>query len=737
MRILLILFSVLVLVSSVVSQQESAPIKNFLRVNENFCTGGQPDLAHLEKLKAERVKAIINLRQPSEYAAGEEEAKAKELGLRYFNIPVLGSDPKDEQATEFLKITDDPQNRPAFIHCRSANRVGAFWMIRRVLRDGWKIEDAEKEAEKIGLRDHPNLNEFARKYIEKYQQKTGTSPSSAPAGSAPASTSMPSYPLSFGVFTARFDPAGTLAIESPQWPKLSGTWKNNGAENELLVSGLSNAPGGCDGAGKYRATVDGRHVKVALVSDECKIRQMMLDGSTWLPAGETVAKPVRNFVRTSHARPSGRRSAAAGSWPSFRGPNASGIAEGQNLPDEWNAKTGQNILWRTPIPGLAHSSPIVWGNRVYVTSAVSSDPKATFRPGLYGDGDASKDRSVHKWMIYALDKQTGKVVWERVAFQGEPREKRHIKATYANSTPATDGRIVVAWFGSQGVYAYDVNGRLLWKVDLGRMDLGAYDVPTVEWGSASSPIIWKDLVILQCDTQADSFIVALNANTGETVWKTDRDELPSWGTPTVATTSKGEELIANASNFIRGYDPRTGKELWRLGRSSKITAPTPVFADDILVVASGRGPERPIFVVKAGARGDLTLPEGKTSSDAIMWSRTGRGSYMPTPLIYKGNLYVLANNGTFDAYNLKTGEELYRQRLPLVGNGFSASPIASDGKIYLSNEDGEILVVAAGDKFAHLGTNSMGELLMATPALSDGVMYVRTAQSLFAVGRKK
>jgi outer membrane protein assembly factor BamB len=355
---------------------------------------------------------------------------------------------------------------------------------------------------------------------------------------------------------------------------------------------------------------------------------MILDGSTWLPSGEAVAKPVRNFVRTASARPSSRSSAGAanGRRPTIRGPNATGNAEHQNLPDEWNAKTGENILWRTPIPGLAHSSPIVWGNRVYVTSAVSSDPKATFKPGLYGDGDASKDRSTQKWTVYALDKRTGKVVWERVAFQGEPREKRHIKATYANATPATDGRIVVAWFGSQGVYAYDVNGKPLWKVDFGRIDLGAYDVPTVEWGPASSPIIWKDLVILQCDTQTDSFIFALNAATGETVWKTDRDEIPSWGTPTVVTTAKGEELVANASNYIRGYDPRTGKELWRLGKSSKITAPTPIFADDILVVASGRGPERPIFVVKAGARGDLTLPDGKTSSDAVIWSRTGRGS---------------------------------------------------------------------------------------------------------------
>jgi outer membrane protein assembly factor BamB/protein tyrosine phosphatase (PTP) superfamily phosphohydrolase (DUF442 family) len=725
MKTFLSLVAVILFVPSfALAQQESAPpIRNFLRVNKDFCTGGQPRTEHLEQLKGEGVKAILNLRQPSEHRAAEEEAKAKELGLRYFNIPVKFGEPNEEQVAEFLKITDDPENRPMFIHCTAAIRVGAFWMIRRVLRDGWKIEDAEQEATKVGLRESPHWNEFARQYIEKHRR----------------AAALPTRPLSYGVFVANFDPAGTFKIEGDRWPKLSGNWQAQGAEFELILAGLPNGAGGCDGQGKYRATFDGKHVTIGLVSDECKVRQLILDGSTWLPAGESATKTPRTFVRTSNARPPSRPNARTvnGSWPSFRGPNASGIAEGQNLPDEWNAKNGQNILWRTAIPGLAHSSPIVWGNRVYVTTALSSDAKATFRPGLYGDGDASRDRSQHKWMIYALDKKSGKVLWERIAFAGEPREKRHIKATYANSTPATDGRIVVAWFGSQGVYAYDVNGRFLWKVDLGRIDLGAYDVPAIEWGSASSPIIWKDLVILQCDTQTDSFIVALNANTGETVWKTDRDEMPSWGTPTVATTSQGDELIANASNFIRGYDPRTGKELWRLGKSSKITAPTPIFADDILVVASGRGPERPIFALKAGARGDLTLPEGKTSSDAIMWSRTGRGSYMPTPLIYKGILYVLGNNGTFDAYNLKTGDELYRQRLPLVGNGFSASPVAADGKIYLPNEDGEILVVSAGEKFAHLGTNSMGELLMATPALSDGVMYVRTAQNIIAVGRKK
>ena len=218
----IILGILLLAISPAVAQEDVTSIRNFLRVNKDFCTGGQPRLEHLAQLKAEGVKAIINLRQPSEHRAAEEEAKAKELGLRYFNIPFVFANPKDEQATEFLKITDDPENRPAFIHCTAAIRVGTFWMIRRVLRDGWTIEDAEKEAEKVGLREAPHLNEFARKYIEKHRK-----------------ASIPSDRLSFGVFVAHFDPAGTFKIEGDGWPTLSGTWKSAGSEVELLTSGTS------------------------------------------------------------------------------------------------------------------------------------------------------------------------------------------------------------------------------------------------------------------------------------------------------------------------------------------------------------------------------------------------------------------------------------------------------------------------------------------------------------------
>jgi outer membrane protein assembly factor BamB len=422
-------------------------------------------------------------------------------------------------------------------------------------------------------------------------------------------------------------------------------------------------------------------------------------------------------------------------WPSFRGAQATGRAEGQNLPDRWEGQKSLNVKWKTSIPGLAHSSPIVWGNRVFVTTAISTRGNDSFRQGLYGDGDASDDRSIHRWKVYSLDKNSGKILWERTAYEGIPREKRHVKASYANATPVTDGRYVIAFFGSQGLYAFDMSGRLVWKKDLGVLNAGAYDIPSYEWGTASSPIIYKDLVIIQCDTQSDDFLIAADIKTGKTVWKTPREEFPSWGTPTIYTGKNGVELITNASNFIRGYDPNTGKELWRLGGSSKITAPTPIFSDDLIVVASGRRPEAPIFVIRAGASGDITLDKGQSSRKQIAWSKQARGSYMPTPLIYGGYLYVLANQGLFDCYDLKTGEEIYRQRIPHQGSGFSASPVAADGKIYLSGEDGDIFVVRAGPKFEVLATNPMGELLMATPAISSGMMFVRTQHHMFAIGR--
>ena len=550
-----------------------------------------------------------------------------------------------------------------------------------------------------------------------------------------AAQTLPSEPLVIRDFTLQFAAGGTFSLSGAGWPAMSGAWKVSGSQLTLV---LTDPPKGCDHPGVYTFSIDGRRVNFSVVADDCTPRRMILDRSEWLPRGVEAPMPPRRIVRNAGSArgPLGQPAPGSGHWPTFRGAAAAGVSDNQRLPDRWDPATGQNILWRTPIPGLAHSSPIVWGDTIFVTSAISSAKDATFKPGLYGDGDASADRSEHRWMLYAIDKRTGRIRWERIAAQGEPKNKRHIKSTYASSSPATDGRIVVAWFGSQGIHAYDFEGGLRWSVDLGRVDMGAYDIPSYEWGPASSPIIWNGLVILQCDTQADSFLLALNVETGETAWKTARNELPSWGTPTVVSTPVGPELITNASNFVRGYDPRTGREVWRLGGSSKITAPTPIFANGLHIVASGRAPERPIFAVKPGARGDLTLRSDETANAQVAWSKSGRGSYMPTPLAYRGILHVLANNGLFDAYDIASGREIYRQRLPLIGSGFSASPVAADGKIYLSNEDGEMLIVEAGRTFKHIATNTMAETLMATPALSEGVMYVRGASTLFAIGKR-
>lgn len=424
-------------------------------------------------------------------------------------------------------------------------------------------------------------------------------------------------------------------------------------------------------------------------------------------------------------------------WPSFRGPQASGLAEGQDLPEAWNGEGGQNIRWKVAIPGLAHSSPIVWEGKVFVTTAVLKSQKdSTFKHGLYGEGTAADDRSeVHQWKLYCLDARNGKVLWERLAHEGKPRSARHIKSSYANSTPATDGSTVVVFFGSEGLYAYDFEGDLKWKKDLGVLDVGAYNAPSYEWGPASSPFIYQGLVFVQCDTQAEDFVLAADLETGRTVWRAERDDLPSWGTPNVYTGAGRPELVTNGSNYIRAYDPLSGQELWRLGGSSQITAPTPVFSDTLIIVASGRRPEKPIFAVRPGAGGDITLPKGQWSSPSVAWSKLGRGPYMPTPLIYQGLLYSLNNNGVFDCYQVESGQEVYRQRLTHAGGGFSASPVAADGKIYLSSEDGDMLVIRSGPQFEQLGSFPMGERLMATPAISGGAMYVRGEDHLMAVGK--
>ncbi|HSR68695.1 MAG TPA: PQQ-binding-like beta-propeller repeat protein [Acidobacteriota bacterium] len=410
--------------------------------------------------------------------------------------------------------------------------------------------------------------------------------------------------------------------------------------------------------------------------------------------------------------------------------------EGQNLPLEWNGESGHNIRWKREIPGLAHSSPVLWGGRIYLTTAVNLEAESSYKHGLYGAGTAADDSGqVHRWQVYCLDALSGRVIWVRTAHEGRPEFKRHIKSTYASSSPATDGRRLAALFGSQGLFVYDMEGNLLWSKDLGDMDVGAYNAPTYEWGPASSPIITQDMVIVQVDTQQDDFLAAFDAADGKELWRTAREELPSWGTPAYYPGPGPAQIVTNGSNYIRAYDPFSGQEIWRLGGSSKITAPTPVFNQDRIIVASGRSPEKPIFAVSPQARGDITLQGEETSSDAVLWSKRGRGPYMPTPLIYGDYLYSLNNNGILDCYRLSDGEEIYRQRVGHAGGGFSASPVASGGLLYLSSEDGEVLIIEAGPVYREVARNELGERIMATPALGHDTLYVRAENHLFAIGR--
>jgi len=424
--------------------------------------------------------------------------------------------------------------------------------------------------------------------------------------------------------------------------------------------------------------------------------------------------------------------AADGNWPQFRGPSGSGLGDGANPPVQWDVAKGTNIAWTAEIPGLAISSPVVWGGRVFVTTAISSDPNQKWRTGLYGDTDSAPDRSSHQWKVLALDKKTGKLLWEQVAAQGIPKTKRHPKSSQASPTPVTDGMVVVAYFGSEGLYAYSVEGKLLWKKDLGLQNAGWFFDPDSEWGAASSPVIYKNSVIVQCDRQKDSFIAAFDLKDGKELWRTARAEIPAWGTPTIATAEGHAEMVTNGTKAIRGYDPDTGKELWTLGPNSEITCTTPVFGHGLIFVTAGYPPVQPIYAIKTGSKGDLTLKDGKDSSDAIAWSKKTGGSYLPSPIVYGDHLYLVNNNGVLTAYEAKTGNRVYQQRVG-PGGAFTASPIAAAGKLYIATEEGDVYVVKAGPQFELLAKNSVGEPVLATPALSGDLLIVRGARHLFAI----
>jgi len=433
--------------------------------------------------------------------------------------------------------------------------------------------------------------------------------------------------------------------------------------------------------------------------------------------------PLRSASETAAAAPV--QTGAARPWPQFRGPGASGVGDGQGAPASWNVATGEGVRFKTPIPGIGLASPIVWGDRIYVTTAVSSKGDTTFRTGLYGDTTSVEDRSEHSFRLYALDTK-GKVIWEREVHRGVPGTLRHTKSSLANSTPVTDGERVVVLFGAVGkLAAYDRAGALLWQRDIGILDSNDPQSGLDEWGHASSPILVGDRVIVQADRKKDSFLAAYRLSDGTELWRVARSEPSTWATPTLVAAPTGDELVVNGPT-IRAYDPRSGAELWRLGPNSEVVVATPQAGDGLIFVTAGYPPVRPVYAIRPGQRGDLTLPKGERSSPAIAWSQNRGGTYIPSPILYRGFFHTCNNNGVLTTYRAATGELLSTLRLDNAGISVSASPVAADGRLYMFSETGQAYVLASGPEPVLLGSYPMGETVMSTPAISGGLMVVRT-----------
>ncbi len=420
-------------------------------------------------------------------------------------------------------------------------------------------------------------------------------------------------------------------------------------------------------------------------------------------------------------------------WPQFRGAFASGISGDQDLPLTWDVEKGTNILWKTPIPGLGHSSPVVWADRVFVTTAGGEGGDPILKVGRYGESPDNPEKFVHHFRVYCLDKKSGEILWEKTAYSGIPQVARHIKSSHANSSPATDGIRVVVLFGSEGMYCYDMDGVLTWKKDLGYLDAGAFDLPEVQWGFGSSPVIYQDKVIVLCDVNNQSFIAAFDVQSGKEIWRTLRDENPTWGTPTVHESASRTQVIVNGFKHIGSYDVATGEALWWMKGGGDVPCPTPVVSHGLAFITNSHGRMRPIYAVRLAADGDITLAANETSNSGVAWFHPRKGSYQPTPLAYGDHLYVNDNSGLLGCYNAETGEEIYRVTIGGDLSSYSASPVAADGRIYLTDEYGNIHVVKAGPAYEHLAVNAMREVCMATPAISGMTLFIRARSHLFAV----
>jgi outer membrane protein assembly factor BamB len=418
-------------------------------------------------------------------------------------------------------------------------------------------------------------------------------------------------------------------------------------------------------------------------------------------------------------------------WPQFRGPGARGVTENTGLPDTWSAT--DNVVWKTDIPGRGWSSPIVWRDRVIVTTVVSSDTEEEPRKGLYlGGNRPAPPAGVHQWKVVCLDLTTGQILWERQVHEGQPATPRHLKNSYASETPVTDGKRVYCLFGNVGVFCLDFDGNEVWRYEI------APHAMRDGWGTAASPALHENRLYIVNDNQEDSYLVALDAESGAKVWQVPRDEKSNWSTPLVWQNELRTEIVTLGSGLVRSYD-LDGQLLWWLKGMSGITIATPYADSGLLYFSSGFVADRlrPVYAVRPGASGDISLEDDQTANEWTVWCQKKAGPYNPSTLVYQGKLYVLYDNGTMACFDARDGSPVYdRQRIG-SGGAFTASPWAYDGKIFCLNEEGETFVLKAGSQVELLRSNALDQddMCLATPAIAGQRLLIRTAARVYCVGR--
>ncbi len=461
------------------------------------------------------------------------------------------------------------------------------------------------------------------------------------------------------------------------------------------------------------------------------------------------------FLTATFLSAAASQAASPLNWPQFRGGSAAGVADHSSLPTRWSAT--ENVAWVAEVPGRGWSSPIVWGDRVFVTSAVNAGKFKAPSTGIFGndyaeelskqglsmeevgkrvvarDVELTNEAEEVSYQVFALDAKTGKVAWKQEAHRGKPFGGRHRKNTYASETPATDGQRLYASFGGNvGLFCYSLDGKLLWKKVWPPQPI------YLDFGTASSPIVHGGRVYQMHDNEAESFLIALDARTGQDIWTASRTGFKArmqsgWATPFIWESGSRTEIVTIGKGLVISYGT-DGKELWRLGGMTQAT-PSPVAGDGLLFVGSGSQGEtnRPLFAVKPGAAGDLTTVKDAPLNEFISWFLPRFSAYTSSPLLYRGRVYAVNDNGIMQVADAKTGKEIYKARVGTGSATFSSSPLASAGKIYMLSEDGDTYVVAAGDEYKEVSKNSLGEMSLATPAADAESLYLRTATKLYRV----